>query len=419
MRSCRLTVFLALFPIGVLLSEGTTKSVESWPGFRGMGDSHLRSDRLPRSWSESSNLAWRTTLGGYGQSSPVLWGDTLFVTSSRGDQKDEMLIQALSISDGSERWTKILKATQKVEKVSDMVSRAAPTPVVDENQVFVFFESGELASFRHDGSPVWERRLTAEFGEFKGGHGVGSSLVQAPDYLILLVDHSGPSYLLCLDKKNGETVWKTEREERVSWTTPLYAVVEGEERLFISSNGVVEGYRLADGKRLWHISGLKKNTVASPTLAGERLIIGSSDPGQSMAVRLGGEGDVSETHVAWKAQSASSSFGSPLVHGDRAYFVNRAGVLQVNSLKDGSSLWKYRLPSSTWASPLATPKFLYFFCKDGQAVVMKPGEAEPEIVERSALPLKEKDRHYGYAVSSNAIFIRSGEEVICLREEGR
>ena len=387
---------------------------ENWPGFRGYGTSSSKATGLPTLWSEDK-VAWHVDLAGYGQSSPVIWDETVFVTSASGDQKQTLTVQAFNLKDGIVRWKSEVLATQRPEKVSDMISRSAPTPVVDEANVYAFYESGDLLCIDHAGAIQWQRQLTKEYGDFKGAHGVGSSLVRTPDHLVLLIDHSGPSYLLCLDKKTGDNVWKVEREERVSWTTPLYHDHGGIKQVIISSNGVAESYALADGQQLWKFTGIEKNTVASPSVSDDLVIVGSSSPRHSLAIKLGGKGDVTETHLKWRAESATSSFGSPLIHGDVVYFVNRAGVLHANRLSDGTSLWKYRLPASTWASPLSTPEHLYFFCKDGQTVVIKPREDGPEIIATNVLKVEEKDRHYGYAISKDAIIMRTEKSLVCLR----
>ena len=126
------------------------------------------------------------------------------------------------------------EAAEKVKEVTNMISQGAPTPVAGKEGIYVFFESGDLLAFNHEGDRRWGRKLTKEFGQFIGGHGVGSSLVGVPDKLVLLIDHDGPSYLLCVDRLTGKTHWKTPREPRVSWTTPLYLKHDEEEQIISS-----------------------------------------------------------------------------------------------------------------------------------------------------------------------------------------
>ena len=161
-----------------------------------------------------------------------------------------------------------------------MISRGAPTPVADADGVYAFFESGDIFGLDHTGKIIWERRIAKEFGEFIGGHGVGTSLVRTPDHLILSIDHDGPSYIICLRKTTGETVWKTERTSRVSWSTPVYTNQSGTEQIIVSSNGSVDSYDPTPGKQRWTVSGIKGNTVASPSVAADLVVIGSSNPGE-------------------------------------------------------------------------------------------------------------------------------------------
>jgi len=392
---------------------------ENWPGFRGDGSSTTTLTDLPLKWSATDGVAWRAKLAGFGQSSPVIWGERLYVTSTAGSNKEQLFIQAFDPKSGAELWTKSFPATQKAAEVSDMISRGAPTPVADAAGVCAFFESGDFIALDPDGKTVWERHLTAEFGDFKGGHGVGSSPISAGvGRLVLLADHDGPSYLLCLDRSTGQTVWKTGRESRVSWTSPLYVEHQGVPQILISSNGVAESYSAEDGKRLWRLAGLRGNTVASPVVHGDLAIISSSEPGATLAIRLGGKGDIAEADLAWKAQGATVSFGSPIVQGGQVYFVNRAGALQANRLSDGTRVWEQRLPEGCWATPLVAGGRLYFFCKNGRTAVLEP-QPDGTVKELAVndLPVADGDRVYGYAVAPGRIVVRSATELVGLGEK--
>jgi outer membrane protein assembly factor BamB len=414
MKSALSSVLFAILLIPVP-SRGDDPPTADWPAFRGTGNSVTAAPDLPLTWSDTENIAWRSALAGFGQSSPVIFGGRVYITSTEGANKEQLFLQSFDLESGSAKWSKTFSATQRPVEVSEMISRGAPTPAADEVGVYAFFESGDLFALDHDGAIRWERHLTTEFGDFLGGHGIGSSPVITPKHLVLLIDHDGPSYLLCLDKATGKTVWKADREPRVSWTTPLHVVHEGVAQIVVSSNGVAESFALEDGRRLWQHSGIRGNTVASPTRQGGIVVIGSSEPQSSLAIRLGGEGELTASHLAWKAESVTSSFGSPLIHRDAVYFVSRAGVLQANNLADGSSRWERRLPDSCWASPLAAGGLLYFFCKNGHTVVLEPredGSANELAVNTLSIP--EGDRLYGYAVAPGRFVIRTARELIAI-----
>ena len=152
---------------------------------------------------------------GYGQSSPVIWNQQIYTTSTKGDHSETITVSACSLSDGKEIWRQSFESSEPVER-SRMVSQAAPTPVADAAGFYVFFESGDLLALDHQGEKRWKRNLAKDYGPLTGHHGLGSSLCQQPDRLVLLLDHPDPSYLLCFDKQTGKTVWEVKRDKRVS-----------------------------------------------------------------------------------------------------------------------------------------------------------------------------------------------------------
>ncbi len=385
---------------------------ENWPGFRGDGTSNSSATKLPVTWSDTSNLAWSVEIPGYGQSSPVVWGDRVFVSSTQGDEKDQLLLSCYSHGTGEQLWTKEFAGTQKV-KVSDYVSRGAPTPVVDAQRVYVFYESGDLVALSHTGETVWQRSLVRDFGEFQGNHGVGASIAATDELIAVLVNHSGPSYLLAVDQATGKDVWKQDREAKVSWSSPIMRTFQGRQELVVSSNGSVDAYDAKSGERLWWVSGLDGNTVASPTFLDDLVLVGSSKVNQNIAVAGTGSGDITQSAVKWRSSEATSSFGSPLVHNGVAYFVNRTGVVFALDARTGETLWNERLPASCWASPVAVDGHIYFFTTGGVTVVFKAGR-EPQRVAENTLTIE--DRVYGIAAVNEAFFVRSGSRLMKISE---
>lgn len=394
-----LVVALVLFALGGPTAE--------WPAFRGVGDSVARGPDLPLEWSEAG-IAWRLSLPGYGQSSPVVAGGRAFVTSVEGEFKDILLVNAVDVVTGKILWTKRFPGSQRVQD-SDYVSKGAPTPVVDAERVYAFFESGDLIALDHDGQEVWKRSLVREYGEFKGNHGIGASPALAEDAIILLLDHDGPSYLLAVDRKTGENRWKIDRPARVSWTSPTVARWGDREVIYLSSSGTAEAVAAEDGKRIWLVEGLDKNTVCSPSLGKDLVVMGASEPNASVAIRLGGEGNVTASHVAWRAESASNSFASPLVHAGHVYFVNKAGVAFCLDEATGAPRWNARLSGSCWASPIGAGKRVYFFGKDGTTTVVGTAPTLEKLAENK---LPTDDRVYGVAVIENGFLVRAGRELI-------
>lgn len=389
--------------VAVLTADGQT----AWPAFRGNGDSQTIAKNLPVEWSEES-VAWKTPLPGYGQSSPVVWDDRVFVTSVEGEDKDRLHLTAVDLASGAVVWSKEFQGTQKW-KDSDYVSKGAPTPVVDKDRVYAFYESGDLIAVDHDGNELWKRSLTKDYGNFEGNHGIGTSPIAVGDTIVLQIDHAGPSYLVAFDKTNGKTVWKTDRESRTSWATPTLHRSSSGEQLLLSTSGVAQGYDAATGKQLWQVTGIDKNTVPSPTVAGELVIIGSTEIGSNVAIRQSGTGDLSEEAIAWRAKGVTSSFGSPLYHDGRVYFVNKSGVAFCVDPTSGETKWNHRLAASCWASPIGAGDRIYFFTKDGVTNVIRPGDTFEAMAENK---IETNDRVYGVAAVDDAFVIRTGRELL-------
>lgn len=413
------TLFFCLFLTLILGARAEDmvpeKSATRWTGFRGNhGNSHTTAINLPRTWSETENIAWTIDLPGYGQSSPVVWDGKVFVTASEGPMKETLIVLCIEVGSGEVLWTKRFEASHKTER-TDMISQAAPTPAVDAQHLYAFFENGDIFALNHQGETQWHRSLTKDYGEFVGNHGIGSSVAQTESAVILLIDHAGPSYLLSINKTDGTNFWKRDREKRVSWTSPVISAFADATEILISSNGIVEAYNAENGERHWYVDGIQKNTVPSPTVTDEWVVVGSSQKGETLAIARGGTGDVTETHTRWKADVASS-FGSPLIHSDSVYVVNKAGALSCLNLETGGVFWTTRIGSSTWASPIVAGDMLYFFGKDGDtSVIQISSEQRTEVPPTVSInTLATESRVYGVAAINGTFLIRTGRKLICV-----
>jgi outer membrane protein assembly factor BamB len=400
---------IRLFPALLLVTAQALHGASTpdvWPGFRGTGDSVTDAKQLPLKWSAAENVAWTADLPGYGQSSPVVWKDKVFVTAVEGEYKDTLHVLCLEFATGKVVWRKTFVGTQRV-KSSDFVSKAAPTPAAAADRVFVLFESGDLFALDHAGTEVWRRSLVTDFGPFTGQHGLGTSPVLAGDTLLVLAAQ-GKGYLLAVDTTTGKDRWRTEHDFGASWSSPLVLAAGGKRTAVVSSNGAVAGFDVTTGEKAWSVTGLTGNTVASPTPAGGGLVVvGSSERASQLAVRVGLNG--AADRVAWRSGGPVSSFGSPLVYAGRGYAVNRDGVAYCFDPATGKEVWDLRLPASCWASPVGGVGRVYFFTKDGETVVVKPGP-EPEVLARNALPVK--GRVYGVAAVEGAFLVRTGTKLV-------
>ena len=382
--------------------QGATR----WPGFRGGRDTNVSgAARLPLSWSDDS-VEWRMTTPGFGQSSPVIWDDTVFLTSLEGAMKETLFVTAISLEEGVERWRRKFDAAEAFEW-NDYVSKGAPTPAVDGERLYAFFDSGDLLALDHGGETVWHRRLGAEYGTVGGNHGVGNSVLLTGDAVVVLLARRTYSYLLAVDPATGETRWKTDREPGVAWNTPVLAPGGGE--IVVSASGRVEGFDAGTGQRLWFFEDLRGNHVPSPTITEDLVIVGGMAVEANLALRRGRAGALGRGDVAWTAGSGSN-FASPFAYRDCVYWVNPAGVARCLAPESGAVRWTHRLPASTWATPLGHDGHVYFFTQDGVTQVLRASADAPQVVATN--PLSVDAPVTGFAAVDDAIVIRAGTEVI-------
>ncbi len=353
-----------------------------WPSFRNGGSSHVVSG-LPLTWSATQGVSWERELIGYGQSTPVIYDGRVYLSAVEGKMKDNCVIQCLDLASGKELWQFSFESANKALS-NYAASRAAPTPIVDGNAIYAFFESGDVVAVDHAGQKRWHRNLTADYGKFENGHGLGASPAQAGDCMILNIEHKGPSYLLALDNKTGATVWKTDRPSSSSWSSPIVVDEQGAGTVIVSSAGSVIAYDAATGAKRWDLGGLDGNSVPSPTLDGSKLLVGARLP--EFADENGG-GTPSNCCInlakmvdgrpdfLWRAEKVTSDYASPVVCGDCAYYVSKAGVLHCLDLDSGKVHYSKRLGTQCWGTPIVSQDRIYFFGKDGRTVVLKSGTA--------------------------------------------
>lgn len=384
----------------------------AWPGFLGAGASAIDPSTIPLKWTAENNIVWQAKLPGKGQSSPVIWGNIAFATSIEGSMKDTCHVVAINLSDGKIIWNNSVDATQKVRS-NYFQSRSAPTPVVDQDRVYAFFETGEVLAYSHAGKLEWQRSLVTDYGEFEGTIGLASSPVQTEDSVVILVDHEGPSYLIALDKKTGVTRWQTERTSRVSFASPAIVPIGATQQIVCSSSGTVDGYEPATGKLLWSHEGVGGNRSSTPLpYAPGRFLVGAS-PGMhnerevearksNFAMQIEPNGETFIAKVAWGTEKAMPAFGSPLVYRGHAYWVNNVGVVYCFDAESGEQRYARRIRQVCWATPVGIGDNVYFFGKDGLTTVVATGPEFRIVAENplwegaSSVEVKEDAGEHGH-----------------------
>ena len=385
-----------------------------WPGFRGPAFGHSPARDLPLTWSDEENVAWRHPVGGYGQSSPVVWDGVVFVTAIDGPRRETQIVEAVDAGTGVLRWRHTLASSQPVP-VTPIVAKGAPTPRVDAERVYYLFESGDLGALSHDGEPLWSRSLKADYGEIKR-YGLGSSLAGNDEALFVLAAHDGPSYLLAVDAATGETRWKADRPATSAWTTPIMVPRGGGEIVVVSVDGAVEAYDAGTGERVWWIDDLSGNRLSSPVLAEGRIVVPSVDSRSTLAVPIEHRGPLAGDKVLWRGRGATAGMSSPVVTGGAVCLINSLGVIRCLEQRSGRSRWAARLPSPAWATSIVNGDRVYVFGVDGVATVLAADVAEPIELARNSLTVSE--RVYGVAAVDGALLVRTGRELIRIGRGG-
>jgi outer membrane protein assembly factor BamB len=304
-------------------------------------------------------------------------------------------VHALEFPSGKTLWSTKVPATTKVENYFRN-SRAAPTSVVDAKSVISFFPTGDVVSLSHDGAVLWSRPLFKEFGTVVNERGTASSLAQTDQFVIALIDHAGPSYLIALDKADGKTVWKTDRGDRVpSWSSPAVAQFGDTQLVICSSADTVDAYDSNTGEMLWQLEGVAGNHTPSATVVGDLIFVGSTemfgstaDPeqiaGSNRCLQLVREDGKLSYKILWGAQRVNSYYSSPLAFAGFVYYVNKAGILFCVDQKTGQQLFAKRIGNPCWASAIgvttaAGEKYAYFVMKNGFTLVLRPGNEYDQV----------------------------------------
>lgn len=400
---------------------------DSWPSFQNGGRVSLEipADR-PQQLAPSTE-EWSAELPGSGQSSPIIWNETVYTTSATGPNKETYHVVAVSLADGNRLWTFDVPNPSPVED-GGYVSRAAPTAAADENGVVALFEGGLIVALSHAGELRWQRNLVEEFGSVASRHGLSASLEQTADLTFVWVERAEDPYLLGLEKQTGEIRWKIPGIGATSWASPRLIPVDGGRHLVLSAIGSLTGLDPASGERLWTLEGLSGNSTPTPVpLGGGRMLVGATDGrGESDAggnartngvveVRRTAEGGWQAEYV-WRSAKATCSFGSPLAHRGQAYIVNRTGVVHCFDLATGELHYAERIPGSIWATPVGLGNSVMMFCKDGPQAVLAAGPefqllAATETPEAAADDSGTARTVYGIAVAGNAIVTREGDRL--------
>jgi outer membrane protein assembly factor BamB len=380
----------------------------NWPRWRGpQQDGHSAETELPVKWS-ADNIVWKTDLPGSGQSSPVIWGDRIFLTSYLNGGA-ERLVFCVDRSSGKVLWQQSAWKGEP-EKVHNMNGWASATCVTDGEVVVAFFGRGGIHAYSVDGKPLWSRDL----GRFESPWGVAACPVLVDDLVIQNCDADVDAYIVALDKKTGNEAWKTKRRDHRGWSTPIL-VASGERReLVVNGHEGVQAYDPATGRDLWFCKGFNGRGEPTVTPAGEVLCVVNGLSGDFYSVKPGGDGDVTETHMAWHTpRKGGRDCPSPIV-GKFVIVYDMGGIATCYDAADGRIYWKERLPGKYSGSPVAANGLVYILNEAGKTVVIEPGESLKIVAENDLTAGKDEIFRASPTPLGGQFFLRSTTVLYCV-----
>jgi outer membrane protein assembly factor BamB len=369
----------------------TVQAADNWPQFRGPdGNGHSDARGLPLTWSETENIVWKTPIHDRGWSSPVVYGDQIWLTTATADGRR---LYAVCVDRETGRVVRDMKLFEVAapQYAHPFNTYASPTPVIEAGRVYITFGSAGTACIDTKSFKVlWERR-DIECNHFRGA---GSSPIIFGNLLIMNFDGSDYQFVTALDKRTGKTVWRTNRsidfqdlgpdgkpaaegDLRKAFATPHVVTINGRPELISLGAKAAYGYDPLTGKELWRVEERAQHSASTRPVIGHGMIFFPTgfSAGQLLAVRLGGRGLITDSHVAWRVKRGVSNKPSILLIDDLIYMIGDTGIASCVEAKTGQVVWQQRVGGEYSASPVYADGKVWLFSEDGKATVIRPGRA--------------------------------------------
>ncbi len=404
---------VALFVL--LIAATSMLRAEDWPAWRGAsGQGFCEETNVLLNWSDKEHVKWKIPLAHQGNSTPVVWGDRIFLTQANTDGVIRSLL-CFARADGKLLWQQDVPYSEK-EKNWNANWYANASPATDGERVVVSFASAGMYCFDVDGKVLWKR---TDLGRWEHAFGSGSSPVLYGDLAILWCgpnEKQGRNFLLAVNKQTGETVWEHD-EKSGSWGTPLIANVEGRDQLLLSMSPHLKGFDPKSGQELWLCEGLSKYVYTSPLYGNGVAVAMSGYGGAGLAVKLRGSGDITADRL-WHHPKNTQRVGSGMVIGDYVYMIEENGVPHCFELRTGEEVWKVdKRPGggTTWGSMVHANGRLYVLMRSADTLVFA---ASPnyELLAANSLGRGEATNS-SLAISNGDIFIRTFDHLWCIGEQ--
>ena len=421
-----------------------TGYTENWHQWRGPSMTGVSPNGTPPlEWSETKNVSWKVAIPGQGHSTPIIWKDQIFILTAvpestaqpapkaEGEQgggrgmpsrktnvMHKFVVMSINRSSGKVMWQKTVKEEVPQEATHDLGSWASGSPITDGEFVYAYFGSRGLFCLDMSGTLQWERdfgQMTKhmEFGE-------GSSPTLCGDKVIVLWDHEGDSFVAALDKKTGKDIWKKDRDEGTSWSTPFVVEVDGKPQVVTSATNRVRSYDLASGDLIWECSGMTRNVIPTPMEQNGVLYVMSGFRGNALlAIGLSGaKGDITDSDaILWKLDKDTPYTPSGLLYQDKLYFLRaNNGILSCFDAKTGKEYYsRERLEGigNLYTSPVGANGRVYILGQKGTMYVVAHGP-EFKILAKNTL---EDSFHASPAVVENQMYLRGFEYLYRIEEK--
>jgi len=404
-----------ILPLCLCLGRVATADAENWPGWRGPNRNGVTSEtRIPLKWSDDEGVLWKTALPGLGISNPIVWDDRVIVTASDGKTLSELHVICMSRDSGEELWHLRLWGTAPTRHHGYKSSMASPAPVTDGNHVFAFFGTGDVFCASLDGRLVWHRSLAAEYGKFENRFAAASSPLLFRDTVVLQCDHYGDSYVMAIDKATGANRWKLDRPDNwLSWASPVLVPAgrAGRYELIVSGSQKLDAIDPLTGRLPWTVRGMRRECIPTPVYGHGLVYAVSGHKGPTLAVRPGGRGDVTESHVVWSNTRGAPFVPSAILIGDYYYLVDDHGIGTCLDAHTGKLFWQKRFGGEFTASPVAADGKIYFIDEAGTTRVIASGLDVCRELARN--PLGEAV-FASPAISQGRLFIRTVKRLYCI-----
>jgi len=412
--------FVVIFVLSFFCATVFAQEPEQWSRFRGPnGQGISTATDLPTKWSTTENVAWHTPIPGEGWSSPVIWNDHIFLTSTT-DNGQECRLIAVNRKNGTILWNKLV-FTQEPRHKHDRNSYATPTPVTDGHRVYALFGSGGFVAADFEGNIVWTKIDL----HFASQHGMGTSPIIYGDLLITSINPTdkddgfqipwNKSYLLALDKNTKEERWRgTRGMSRIGHSVPVVIRVNGKDQILSMTGDIIQGFEPSTGELIWTVKNSGEPAVPTPAIGDGLIFTSTRLTTPILAIRPDGKGDVTQTHVVWEQERNSPMTASFLYVKPCLYSACDTGTFSAFDAATGKVLWQQRHEGRFDSSPIYADGKIYVTTHIGETTVYKPNADPMKPAEVLAVNEMDATVQATLAIAGKHLFIRTDKELWCI-----